>query len=129
MNRKGHAWAIVLILLLGVSSSGCALFLIGVGAVGGYAIIAEDEIEGTVKTKYDKMWERATDIIGRRGTPIIENKGIGKIEADVEGSKVEINITRVNFRTVRLRVKARKDKGVFPDMTRAKDIYNEIIQP
>ena len=117
----------VLWMSMAVLSSGCALFLLGAGATGGYAI-SKDEMEGMMDKKYDKVWQASETVLRKEGIVILALKDQGKIEGEVEGSKVEAQVDQVTPQTVRLRVKARKMKNLFPDMKKAQGLYNKIIR-
>ena len=126
--RKLKAIGILsLILSLGGFSSGCAIFLLGAGAAGGYSI-SKDEIEGMTDVSYDKAYAAAKEIIRKEGAPTLEDKEHGIINAVVGSSDVELNLNQVTAKTVRLRVKARKTKGLFPDIKLAQNIYTQIIK-
>ncbi len=107
--------------------SGCALLLLGGGAAGGYAI-SKDEVEILTDKKYDKVWRASTDVLREKGLVTIEDKNAGNIEAEVEGSKINVTVEQATPETVRLRVQARRAKNLFPDMKRAQEIFNQITQ-
>ncbi len=127
--RKSKLSSAVLLFFILTSAlhSGCALFLLGTGAAGGYAI-SKDEIEGLTDSSYDKAWNASKQIIREEGAPTLEDRTHGKIEAVVGGSTVELNVAQVTAKTVRLRVKARKSKGLFPDIKLAQQLYTRIIK-
>jgi hypothetical protein len=120
--------ALTALVTLGSFSSGCALFLVGAGAAGGYGAIGEDELEGMMDKPYDKVWKASEEVVRKQGLTTLALKDQGKIEGEIEGSKVELHIDQVTPKTVRLRVKARKVKNLFPDLKRAEKVYNLILR-
>jgi hypothetical protein len=126
MKKKNfYAWA--LCLLLAGTNAGCAIFLLGAGAAGGYAI-SKDEIEGMTDVAYNKVWVALKDDLQARGALTLEDRAHGRIEAVVDASTVEAQVDQVTPKTVRVRVKARKTKGLFPDIKLAQDIYDQVMK-
>ncbi len=117
----------VILLTAGICFSGCALFLLGAGAAGGYAI-SKDEIEGMTDTSYDKIWKATKDVLRADGVTTLEDRTHGLIKGLVDSSDVEARLDQVTSKTVRLRLKARKTKGVFPDIKLAQSLYTKIIK-
>ncbi len=107
--------------------SGCAVALLGVGGATGYAI-SRDEIEGIMDTKYEQVWQASLKSMTRRGVIKSQNEVGGKIEAEVEGSVVNVTIDKPTPKTTRLRVKARRGLQLFPNAKLAQNLYNEIIR-
>ncbi len=107
--------------------SGCALFLVGAGAAGGYAI-SKDTIEGNVEKPMDRVWKASHDVLMYEGFIKLEDKMHGKIESEVRGSQVDIQISQATERTVKVQVKARRGYKLLPDMDLANEIYNKIYQ-
>ena len=119
----------MLSLLLGVlllGTSGCAMLLVGVaaGGVGMYAA-SNDAIQGETDVAYATVWNSSLQVARIRGTISKEDAGAGLIELDAESSKVWIRVTRLTAATTRLRVAARKYK--MPNVTLAQDIFIKII--
>ena len=107
--------------------SSCALFLVGAGAAGGYAI-SKDTIEGIVEKPLDKVWSASRDIMMYEGFIRLDDKMHGKIEGEVRKSQVDILVTRATEKTIRIQVKARKDYKLLPDPGLANELYNKIYQ-
>ena len=126
MKAKRNLGIIGLVILL-FSFSGCALFLIGAGAAGGYAI-SKDTIEGIFERSSDRVYHASREVAMQDGFIRLEDKLHGQIEAEIRKSKVEIEIQNASEKTVRLRVKARKGYKLLPDMGLANDVYNKISQ-
>ena len=119
--------ATLLLALLAFPFSGCAIFLLGAGAAGGYAV-SKDEIEGIMDTPFERVYKSTKTVIQKEGALTLEDKERGKLEAVVEGSMVNANVEQVTPKTVRLRVKARKVKGLFPNVKVAQKIYTQAIK-
>lgn len=129
MNYKNTRAILVLFLIaISLTSSGCFLFLLGAGAAGGYAVIADDEIEGFVDTSYDRVWNDSVRVMRQNGIVTVEDKTHGVIDAEVGKSKVELQVARINNQTMRLRVKSRKMNNMFPDVKTAQNLYTQIVQ-
>lgn len=107
--------------------SGCALFLVGAGVTGGYAI-SKDTIEGTMEKSIDRVWRASHDVLMHEGFIRLEDKMRGKIDAEVRGSQVEIQIDQATERTVKVQVKARRGYKLLPNMDLANELYNKIYQ-
>jgi len=118
---------LLMLFSFGIATSGCALFLVGAGAAGGYSI-SKDEIEGIVDSSYSETWAATKKTINKQGALTLENEDQGLLKAVVEGSTVEARIEQVTKKTVRLRVKARKTKNLFPDIKLAQQIYSQSVR-
>ncbi len=128
MKRKFKGFLLgMLILSIGFTSSGCVLFLLGAGATGGYAI-SKDEIEGMLDKSYNDVWKASEQVLRKDGLVMLSLKDKGEIDGEVEGSKIEIRLEQVTPKTVRLRVKGRKLKNLFPDIKKAQNTFNKIMK-
>lgn len=115
------------ILIFSLLSSGCALFLVGAGAAGGYAV-SKDEIEGFTEAKKDRVWASLKNVVKEDGAITLEDKERGYLEAIVGKSTVKVRLDQVTPTSSRLRVKARKTKGLFPDIKTAQDLYTKVTK-
>ncbi len=115
------------LLIFSFTASGCVLLLVGAGAAGGYAV-SKDEIEGLNDASRDKVWSAAHDVIKSEGMITLESKDTGEIKAIVDASDVEIHIDQATPKTVRTRIKARKTKGLFPDIDLAQSLYTKVFR-
>ncbi|HTL46442.1 MAG TPA: hypothetical protein VL688_00065 [Verrucomicrobiae bacterium] len=106
--------------------NGCALFVLGAGAAGGYAI-SRDEIEGFSDKSADAVWSSALEVLTGQGAILLQDKQTGHLEAKVGGSEVKIEIFQVTPKSVRMRVQARKGYNLFPDMKLAQRIYTLLV--
>lgn len=109
------------------TQTGCAVFLLGAGAAGGYAI-AKDEIEGHTDVSFKKAWKAVKEVLEQEGAITRQDEEAGQFEALVEGSEIKAALEQVTDKTIRIRVKARKTKGLFPDIKRAQNLYGKIIK-
>ncbi|MBI4550268.1 MAG: hypothetical protein HY714_05025 [Candidatus Omnitrophica bacterium] len=125
MNRRFAA--VIFLVWLALGAGGCALFLVGAGAAGGYAI-SKDEIEGYTDQDYDRAWESARRVIANDGAILSENKTLGEIEATVRDSDVKAKIEKISSVSVRMRIQARKGYNLLPDLETAQDLYTKIIK-
>ena len=107
--------------------SGCALFILGVGAAGGYAV-SKDTIEGFAEKSMDRAWRASREVIMEEGFIKTEDKGTGKIEGEVRKSEIKIEVEQLTPQTVRIRVRARKGYQLLPDVGLANELYNKISQ-
>lgn len=117
----------ILFLAIASLSSGCAVFLVGAGAAGGYAI-GKDEIEGFTDKKFDKAWDASRKVVGREGVILGENKTLGEIQAKVRETEVKAVLSRVSEKTVRIRIKARKGYRLLPDIATSQDLFTKILK-
>lgn len=117
-----------LVVAIGLASSGCALLLLGAGGLGGYAI-SKDEVEGFVTKDPNRVWNEARKIIEQRGYVRVTNKELGRLEGEVDGSAIKIDVEQVSPDSTRLRVQARKGvTNILPDLELAQKLYAEIAK-
>jgi len=128
MRKMGMTFIVLaLVSFFAFLSSGCALLLIGGGAAGGYSI-SKDEIEILTDAKYNKIWKASTNVLRERGLVILEDKTHGVIEAEVEKSTITVHVDQATDKTIRLRVKGRRVKNMFPDMKKAQSVFKQIVK-
>ena len=116
-----------ILIVLCFALSGCAVVLVGAGAAGGYAV-GKDYIQGETDKDFDRVYNSAiniADIIG-----VVEsrfsNPSLCKIKAKVEASSLDIDIERLTQKTVRLKVRSRKN--LMPNIELAQKVYTKILQ-
>jgi hypothetical protein len=126
-KRLIQPFSVLILLITALPMTGCALFLLGAGAAGGYAI-SKDEIEAMYDAKYDKVWNATKTTLQHNGALTLDDRNHGKIEAIVGGSTINVMIDQVTAKTVRLRIKARKTKGLFPDIDLAQEINEDVMK-
>ncbi|MBI1977258.1 MAG: hypothetical protein HYS55_00735 [Candidatus Omnitrophica bacterium] len=118
-----------LMCLLGVNLlfGGCAVFLLGAGAAGGYAI-SKDEVEMHADVPPHKAFSETYSLFMKKGAVTLANEEQGKVDALIEESEVKATIEKVTDRTIRLRIQARKTKGLFPNIDLANKLVTELIR-
>ena len=115
---------IVVCLFSLVAFYGCAAVLIGAGVAGGVAI-SEDTAKLEADTSYNRAWKVTYATLKEMGAVNTQDKDSGKIEANVQDTRIEARVIPVTSRTVRIEVKARKN--FLPNMDLAMTIVNKII--
>ncbi len=113
------SWMIVSLLVF----SGCAAILIGAGVAGGVAI-SEDTAKLEVDTSYERAWTVVYSTIKSMGAVNTQDKDVGKIEANIQDSRVDVKVLPITSKAVRIEVKARKN--LLPNMDLAMMIVNRI---
>ena len=115
------------LLLVCFSLCGCVMMLVGAGAAGGYAV-GRDYIQGEMEKSFDSVYASALQSVESLG--IIESKynnsSVGKINAKVETSSLQIIVERLTRHAVRLRVKSRKN--LLPNLDLAQRVYSSILE-
>lgn len=113
--------------VLCVALSGCAVVLVGAGAAGGYAV-GKDYIQGETDKDFDRVYNSAINIADIMGAveSKFSNPSLGKIKAKVEASSLDIDIERLTQKTVRLKVRSRKN--LMPNIELAQKVYTKILQ-
>ncbi len=127
MQRTPPFASIVLAVALCTAVGGCVaapIILVGMGAVGGYAI-SRDTFEGTTSKSQDELWDAAMRVASIMGTMDENNRKRGEIYARINGVNVDITVVPVNLTTTKLRVKARA--MMFPRIGVAQDVYAKIM--
>lgn len=127
MKQKRGAKNFVLFMIVGLcclAASGCVYVVAGgVGALGGYAL-SNDTFEGETDVDYDTLWDASGDVLSIMGNVNKKDYKLGVLEATVNGSKVNVDLSQVSSDEVRLRVKARKN--MLPNSKLAQDIFVKI---
>ncbi|MBN1522314.1 MAG: hypothetical protein JW928_07250 [Candidatus Aureabacteria bacterium] len=117
--------------------SGCAPVLVGLGALGGYAI-SEDELEGIYTIPKDEVFLLGKNVALDWTNDVLEDEGQTEIIATSESRRVWIRIEQLTPDTTRLRVKARKygfrdinkiNTYTLPDIKTAQFIFERIVAP
>ncbi len=103
---------------------GCAPILVGAGAVGGYAI-SRDTIKNTFDLEASHVYRVSREVVGELGLIVGEDQAHGRIQADVQGTKVTVTVSPVSERSVELKVSARRNV-IFPKVDIANTVYNRI---
>lgn len=127
MITKRHVFILGGLILPFLLFSGCALFLVGAGVGGGIAI-SKDTMEGHFDKKIDQVWKASREVLMQDGFIRLENRTQGEIKGEVRKSDVKIEVLQVSEKTVRVRVKARKDHNILPNPDLANELYNKIFR-
>ena len=114
-----------LVFLFVVPLTGCVYFVVGsVGALGGY-VVSPDTVEGTLVNKnFNEVWKATVDVVSVMGVIQEQEQFSGIILADVQGTKITINISSTGQTLTNLSVKARK--AFLPKIKVAQDIYIKV---
>jgi hypothetical protein len=102
---------------------GCAALLIGGGVAGGIAI-SKDTAQLEIDSSFEHAWDVIYSTVDDMGLIGLRDKKAGRIEADVQNSKVIVQLKRITAKAVRIKVSARKN--LFPNIDLAIDIINRI---
>ena len=126
VRRTLGVWIVALpFLVLGIQ--GCAALLIGTAGVIGGVAISEDTVQSEIDAGYDQVWNVTLNEIEKMaGKVTLKDKVTGLMEAKVRASNVHIQIDRITEKTVRLKVKARKN--YLPNIKLAHEISARILR-
>ena len=102
---------------------GCVACLVGAGVAGGIAI-SKDSAKLEKDVSYDRAWRVTHDTLTNMGMVSLRDKQAGKIEAQVQGAKVNVTVSKITSSATRIKVKARKN--LMPNVDLAIDILNQI---
>lgn len=127
MGVRAKSWFVAMWLGAALLNQGCALFLVGAGAAGGYAI-GKDEMEGFTDKRFDKAWDVTKKVISREGVVLAENQALGDLQARIRESEVTAKVERISEKTVRIRIKARKGYKLMPDIKLAQDLFTKTFK-
>ena len=109
--------------MLCVSVCGCAAILIGTGVAAGVAI-SEDTVKLEADTSFDRAFKVTRKVIDEMGAINLQDKDAGKMEANVQDSKISARVVPVTTKTVRIEIKSRKN--LLPNVDLATTIINKI---
>ncbi len=123
MNNIKTAASIAIIFLL--TLNGCAAVLIGAGAAGAI-VVSKDEASTYIDGDMHSVWARSLEVLKEIGSISDTDKKAGVIKALVNDSKVICIIEEVTNKTVKLRVKARKN--LLPNVDLAQSIATKILK-
>lgn len=129
MNPK-RSLAVLAGALVALSSSGCALLLVGAGAAAGAGTVAY--LQGELKTNQDapldKVLKAADATLKEMKLTVLERtEGVerAKLTARVEGDKrVEITLTRLTPKATAISIRV----GVFGDEALSRQILEKILK-
>ena len=90
------------------TTSGCAVLLVGGGAVAGYAA-SRDSVIMDLDEPLDRVWSAALEEIQSQGSLKRENAGRGRLDARIREADVVVTVRQLTSSTVRVVVRARKN--------------------
>ena len=108
-----------------LSQGGCALVLIGGGALAGYSL-SKDSIEGYTDSSGDYIWNNSIAVMRQRGALTKTDRTHGKFEGVVNGVTVKGEITPISDKTVKLRISGRK--GLLPSVEVPQELFIKITE-
>lgn len=118
-------WLLLPCIALGLQ--GCAALLIGTAGVIGGVAISEDTVQSDIDAGFDQIWNTALNEIEKIGGEVtLTEKFRGVIEAKVRSSSVRMTLERITDKTVRLKVKSRKN--YLPNIKLAHELSARILK-
>ena len=123
---RARARTIVGLTALLMSLSGCALFLVGAGVAGGYAI-SKDSVRNVFDLSGSQLYDKSLAVAKELGAVTLEDHVHRLIKANVEGVNITISIKQLTKRTVELRVQGR-NRWLMPKVDVAQAVYSKIIE-
>ncbi|MFC2149070.1 hypothetical protein ACFLQ8_00040 [Candidatus Auribacterota bacterium] len=116
-----------LIMVVGlVYLSGCAVALIGAGAMAGYSL-SKDSIEGYADVSHDSLWNKCIEVVKKEGVVKLEDKGRGKFEGTVDEINITGQLTQVSDSTAKLRISGR-NRFLMPNVTVPQRLFIRIFE-
>ena len=126
MRKTLAVWAVVLS-FSALCLQGCAALLIGTAGVIGGVAISEDTVQSDMDAGYDQVWNTTLNEIEKMGGDItLKDKVHGLIDVKVKGSRVHLSLDRITEKTVRLKVKSRRN--YLPNIKLAHEISARILK-
>ena len=122
MNIRKYAAVALVITSLGFN--GCALFLIGAGAAGGYAV-SRDSVKSDFDLPMDQVFQASLAVANQMGHVNEQDSVHGLIRANISDVRVTITIKQLTKSTVELKVTAR---SIMPKVAVAQEVYNKISE-
>ncbi len=110
---------------LAIGLTGCPLFLIGGGVLGGLAI-SEDTVRSDLDKPFNQIWDIAHQELKAMGAITLQDREHGRLEANVESGHVWITLDQLTPKTVRLEIKARKN--MLPKIKLAQKVSTRILK-
>lgn len=117
---------VVLILIIGVSLTGCAAFIVGgaVGVLGGYAV-SRDTIQGEIDKSQDSLRTAAVQVLHMMDAQEIDESATWKISAKIGKSSAVLTFEQLTSETTRLKVRCRR--YLLPNLKLAQTLYVRVI--
>ena len=125
--RKTLKVGVVLLSFSALCLQGCAALLIGTAGVIGGVAISEDTVQSDIDAGYDQVWNTTLNEIEKMGgDATLKDKVHGLIDAKVRSSHVHLSLDRITEKTVRLKVKSRRN--YLPNIKLAHEISARILK-
>jgi hypothetical protein len=115
----------LLLLMSILPFSGCLLLVAGGAATGGYAL-STDSAEGIVDDQYETVWDAAVEVFEDEGIIKIEDEKHGRIEADVQGINMKMQLNSIGKDSAQMKISARKN--LMPKAKQAEEVFVKILQ-
>ena len=131
----GNKYKLLIFIILFLS--GCAPVLVGIGALGGYAI-SSDSLEGIYNVPQEELFNLSKEVLINWSTNVLEDEQQTELIATKKERRVWVHVKRLNENTSKLTVKARKygfkdikkiNTYTMPDMKTAQSIFEQIVKP
>ncbi len=125
MASKGQRWWMVAALAGWAASAGCAVALLGAGALGGYAI-SKDTIQGNTDKTFESVWQASLAAVSEMGAVTGQDRETGLIVGEVQKSDVRVTVEQLTERSVQLSVKARRN--LLPNLSLSEKVFVKILR-
>jgi hypothetical protein len=124
-RASGQRWAVAAVVVGCVVSAGCALALVGAGALGGYAI-SKDTIQGNTDKPFESVWQASLAAVSEMGAVTGQDRETGLMVGEVHKSDVRVTVEQLTERSVQLSVKCRRN--LLPNLSLAEKIFVKILR-
>ena len=120
--------AAALLFIAAMALPGC-VFVAG-AAVGAGVIHAtgDDTLEVVLHSPPGKVYDEAAEVVRTRGTLDKSRPVVREIEGSVSGASVTVTVLPEEKGNSRLRVKARRNGGISPDLETAEQVASWILK-
>ncbi|MDP3723994.1 MAG: DUF3568 family protein [Candidatus Omnitrophota bacterium] len=119
-------WRVVMLMAASLGLSGCALFLVGAGVAGGYAI-SKDAVQNVLDLPKEHVYDHALAVAKEMGMVALEDRAHGHIKAEIQDVNVTITVKPLTKKTVQLVVQGRND-FLMPKVDVAQEVYTKILE-
>ncbi|MBI2870231.1 MAG: DUF3568 family protein [Candidatus Omnitrophica bacterium] len=109
-----------------MTTSGCALALVGAGAAAGTYAMVQGSAEGFSDAKYDRIWKAAKAVLEEKGTLTSDDEAGGVLKGKVADTDVTVELVKITEASTKMRVTARKN--LLPREKLAEEVYTAIAK-
>ena len=106
--------------------SGCAVFLVDVGATAGYAV-SRDSVRNSFDLPKNTIFNESLATMHQMGQVLLQDPAAGEIKGKIGNTSVWITVKPLTKQAVQLNVKARNSFWM-PNVDVAQEVYNKIIE-